>query len=210
MENPTVQRLKNLLEDALMMSDIAWWDWDISNNRVVSNNLKTTMLGYEPDAFRGAGYQAYTDLLHPDDYDRTMQAMRDHLEGRADIYQIDYRIRRADGTYTWYMDRGCILERDEAGKPLRLRGLVVDLGEPMRDKARDEAILKLMRRRIPSSKNTEQFAVICSSCMQIKITESEWAPVDGNFRKVFLTEISHGLCPDCIKKLYPEMSANID
>ena len=197
--------IKELLDEALMRADIAWWDWDIPHNRVVSNDLKTTMLGYRPEDFRGLGYQAYTGLLHPDDYERTMQAMRDHLEGRADIYQIDYRIRRADGGYTWYMDRGCILERDEAGNPLRLRGLVVDLGKSMSEKSRDEAVLRLIRKRLPASGKKDQFAVLCSACKQIKIAEREWVPVGGNFEKVFWPEISHGICPECVKRLYPDL-----
>jgi PAS domain S-box-containing protein len=199
------QELKKLLNDALMASDIAWWEWDIQSNQVISNELKTTMLGYKTEDFRDVGYQSYTDLLHPDDYDRTMQAMRDHLEGRAPIYQIDYRIRRADGIYTWYMDRGYIIERDEEGRPLKLRGVVIDLGETMREKSRDQAIFRLIRRKLPAPGNNEQSVVICSSCKKIKITNSIWVTLDSTFERAFVMEISHGICPECADKLYPEI-----
>ena len=89
--------LERFLDEALMSSAFAWWEWDIPANRVTSNDKKVEMLGRRPEDFRNAGYQAFTDLLHPDDHERTMRAMRDYLEGRASLYQIDYRILRADG-----------------------------------------------------------------------------------------------------------------
>lgn len=196
-------KLKKLLDEALHASDLAWWEWQIQSNKVISNDLKATMLGYDPEKFRGAGYQAYTDLLHPDDYERTMQAMRDHLEGRAAIYQIDYRIRRADGEYTWYMDRGSIIERDDGGKPLRLRGIVVDLGPALSEKSKDRAMLRLIRHKLPSSEDQEKITVICSSCKNIKIRDHMWVSIDPSFEKIFGEKISHGICDKCIKLLYP-------
>lgn len=198
------EHLSRLLDSALESSEIAWWEWDFDKNIVFSNDLKTTMLGYEPGAFAGVGYKAYTDLLHPDDYERTMDAMREHLSGKAEIYQVDYRILKADGSYTWYMDRGSIIERDENGNPLRLRGVVLDLGESLRKQARDEAVLKLIRKKLPISGRDKDVLVLCSSCKKIKISKSLWVDVDDSFEHGFLEKISHGICPDCIKLLYPD------
>lgn len=205
MKNKDEQGVKKLLDDVLKGSDIAWWEWDVPNNQVISNELKTTMLGYEPGSFHNAGYQSFTDLIHPDDYERAMQAMRDHLEGRASIYQIDYRIRCADGTYTWYMDRGFIIKRNEDGSPVKLRGIVVDLGETLREKSHDQAVMNLIRQKLPSSKDDDHFAVICSSCKNLKISKNVWVSLDSSFEKAFLRELSHGICPDCAKILYPDL-----
>lgn len=198
------EHLNNLLEEALESSEIAWWEWDFKKNLVLSNDLKTTMLGYKPGSFKDAGYQAYTDLLHPDDFERTMQAMRDHLEGRAAIYQVDYRILRADGHYTWYMDRGRIIERDHLNNPLKLRGIVMDLGETLMEKSRDEAILKLIRQTLALGDSNEKFIVLCSSCKKIQISNNIWMPVNGSFERGLLEKISHGICHDCLRQLYPE------
>ena len=202
----SVGELHQLLDDTLNSSDFAWWEWDIQNNRVIFNDLKATMLGYEPEEFQDVGYQAFTELLHPEDYERTMQAMRDHLEGRASIYQVDYRIRRANGTYSWYMDRGSIIERDSDGKPKRLRGIVIDLGDHLREKTKDRVLFRLIRRKLPSLGVNDGVTVLCSACKQIKISESAWIPVDSSFEKAFLDDISHGICPDCVRILYSDMA----
>ncbi len=197
-------RLQQLLEEVLENSDIAWWEWDIRKNKVIANDLKVTMLGYRPDDFRDVGYQAYTDLLHPEDYERTMQAMRDHLEGRAELYQVDYRIRRSDGTYTWYMDRGAVIEKGPGGELLRLRGIVVDLGESLRESAKDKALFDLIRSALPAPGRDGGVVTLCSSCKRLKVGEGLlWMPVRPEFEWALSGSVSHGICPDCIRLLYP-------
>lgn len=74
-------------------------------------------------------YQFFTEKLHPDDFKKTMDAMYDHLYGRADVYEVEYRIRALDGSYKWFYDRGRITQFDENGKPLFLAGIVFDITE---------------------------------------------------------------------------------
>ncbi|MBD3425886.1 MAG: PAS domain-containing protein [Candidatus Omnitrophica bacterium] len=205
MSKNTDKELKRLLDESLRTSEFAWWQWEIPDNKVTFNDLKVTMIGYDPKDFADVGYQAFTDLLHPDDHERAMDAMRDHLEGRAPLYQIDYRIRKADGTYTWYVDRGVIMERSGSGEPLMLRGIVLDLGSELRKKTKDETILALLRKAIPKGRE-EQLIRICASCKKLKLKEEDWVEVEKRFLKAVETDLSHGICPDCLKKLYPELA----
>jgi PAS domain-containing protein len=48
------------------------------------------------------------DKLHTDDYTKIMDAMCDHLSGKVDVYEVEYRIRTKDGEYKWYYDCGKI------------------------------------------------------------------------------------------------------
>lgn len=204
MPDDPIGRLRELLRKALADADLAWWDWDIPRNVVTTNDRKIEMLGYEPEKFVGVGYEAFTDMLHPDDYERTMRAMRDHLEGRAPVYQVDYRIRKADGTYTWFMDRGLTLERGPDGTPVHLRGIVVDLGPELSTAAHDSALIDLVRSSLPTSDRPEKHVVLCSVCGRLKLSESDWRAVDGSFAGAFPSEISHGICPACVRELFPE------
>jgi PAS domain-containing protein len=62
-------------------------------------------------------------------YDFVMGEMRAYLAGDRPIYDVKYRIRRKDGDYSWYYDRGGIIERSTEGKPLKLTGMVLDVSE---------------------------------------------------------------------------------
>ncbi|MBP6673024.1 MAG: PAS domain S-box protein, partial [Bacteroidetes bacterium] len=88
------------------------------------------MLGYEQDSFKH--YSDFTVLLHPDDHEVAMQAMRDHLMGKKPQYQVDYRIKNSAGAYHWFQDIGKISRRDEQGNPLTISGIVIDITERKR------------------------------------------------------------------------------
>ncbi|MGB4800692.1 MAG: PAS domain-containing protein [Candidatus Saccharimonadales bacterium] len=82
----------DLLSAALEAADIAWRFMELPSGAINTSDTKSRMLGYtDPSAF--GHYKSYTDLLHPDDYDPTMQAMRNHLAGKAEWYEMRYRIK---------------------------------------------------------------------------------------------------------------------
>jgi ligand-binding sensor domain-containing protein len=46
---------------------------------------------------------------------------------------------------------------------------------------------------------------ICSSCKKIRDDQGLWNQVEEYIRQHSEAEFSHGICPDCMKRLYPEM-----
>ena len=44
---------------------------------------------------------------------------------------------------------------------------------------------------------------ICSSCKKIRTDTGAWERIERYIRDHTYAEFSHGLCPDCMKKLYP-------
>lgn len=49
----------------------------LSSGKVEFSDNKAEMLGYSPERFNH--YEDFTDLIHPDDKDSAMKAMRNHL-----------------------------------------------------------------------------------------------------------------------------------
>lgn len=110
--------------------NLGHWYWNVKSNSVTFNPLKVTNLGYDiseiPDI---VDYQFFTEKLHPEDYEKTMEAMLNHLNGRAGVYEVEYRIQCKDGSYKWYYDRGKVTQYDEEGRPRFLAGIVFDITE---------------------------------------------------------------------------------
>lgn len=108
--------------------NLGHWYWNIKTNSVTFNPLKAAALGYEKSELpEPVPYQFFTEKLHPDDYQPTMNAMLDHLYGKAPVYEVEYRIQAKDGSYRWFYDRGKITTYDDNGKPLFLAGIVFDI-----------------------------------------------------------------------------------
>ncbi|HIJ58774.1 MAG TPA: cyclic nucleotide-binding domain-containing protein [Deltaproteobacteria bacterium] len=48
------------------------------------------------------------------------------------------------------------------------------------------------------------FLPICANCKKIREDDDSWTPIEEYIRDHSETEFSHGICPECAKKLYPE------
>ncbi len=123
---------RNRLEAALRLGQMAWWEWDYRTGEVIFDPLKATMIGYTVEEFPTT-VDGICALIHPEDYQKTMNAMSDHLKGQTPLWEVSYRIRRKEGSYALYYDRGTVSERDSSGKPLKLVGTVIRMKEDLCD-----------------------------------------------------------------------------
>jgi PAS domain S-box-containing protein len=49
------------------------------------------------------------------------------------------------------------------------------------------------------------FLPICASCKKIRDDKGYWNQIEGYIRDHSEAEFSHGICPDCAQKLYPDL-----
>lgn len=47
---------------------------------------------------------------------------------------------------------------------------------------------------------------VCASCKQIRDESGHWHQIETYIHERSAVEFSHGICPECCKKLYPELS----
>jgi PAS domain S-box-containing protein len=71
-----------------------------------------------------------SEAVHPDDLPQAVAAWRHSVE-TGDPYDIDHRLRRADGAYRWFHSRGLSL-RDAEGGVVRWYNLLTDIDERRR------------------------------------------------------------------------------
>ena len=71
--------------------------------------------------------QEWETRVHPDDKAGSLIALQSHLEGQTPVYATQYRMRCKDGSYKWILDRGTVVSRSDAGKPLRMIGTHTDI-----------------------------------------------------------------------------------
>ena len=50
---------------------------------------------------------------------------------------------------------------------------------------------------------------LCSYCKKIKDDKGNWEQVDVYINKHSQADVSHGICPECLKKHHPEEYADI-
>jgi hypothetical protein len=50
---------------------------------------------------------------------------------------------------------------------------------------------------------------ICASCKKIRDDKGYWSQVESYVQKHSDATFTHGICPDCIKKLYPDLAESV-
>lgn len=112
-----------LINDAMEGADLAWWSMELPSGVVFFHPNKTAMIGRtEEDFFH---YTDFMKLVHPDDQEKTMEAMRQHIADKVDKYETTYRILHKDGHYVTFYDRGQIVEKRDG--VTRIAGIVLDI-----------------------------------------------------------------------------------
>jgi two-component system, cell cycle sensor histidine kinase and response regulator CckA len=115
---------RSRLERASSAGGVALWEWEVGTDEVEWSSSVDGMLGYGPGELPRT-LRAWVELVHPDDRNRVLEALRRQLEG-GEPYDVDYRARRADGAFVWWHVVGHT-ERDPDGRPLRQLGASVDI-----------------------------------------------------------------------------------
>ncbi|HSL02046.1 MAG TPA: PAS domain-containing protein [Nitrospiraceae bacterium] len=107
---------------ALTAAPVRLWDWDLQTGQLYWSPEVDTLLGMAPGSVRGT-QSALLALVHPDDRESVVLAMRHAMESqRADV-RFEHRVLRQDGSVRWCVWAGKII-RDRDGNALHILGTV--------------------------------------------------------------------------------------
>jgi PAS domain S-box-containing protein len=104
-------------------------------------------------------FESAQGFVHPEDREQVRWRKRQILKSEEQ-YQLTYRIRRPDGEVRWVLDRGQV-ERDPAGKALRVIGVLVDITDLKASEQRQRLLFDELSHRV---KNT--LAIVQSLAQQ--------------------------------------------
>ena len=137
-----LQSSERRLRLALAAGRMGTWLWDTRTNRVHWDEALENVFGLEHGTFGGT-YDAFLELVHPDDRAYVIEKINEAGRNGAD-YEIEFRVRRPDGTLRWIDDRGQVVS-DPSGKRIGITGVCWDSTE--RREAEQELRLSEARQR---------------------------------------------------------------
>ncbi len=125
------QRLRDSEERlrlALVAANQGLWDLNIQTGETIVSSEYVTMLGYDPTDFQES-MEKWLDRLHPDDRERVANVYQTYVQGEISRYRVDFRQRTQSGDWKWILSMGKIVDWDEAGQPLRMLGIHMDISD---------------------------------------------------------------------------------
>ena len=102
----------------------AIWDNDLVSGAQEWDGATEALFGYPPR--QGTTGAWWEERLHPEDKERVIGGLDELLGGDGEVWEQEYRFRRADGTYAEVVDRGYLV-RGRNGEPVRMVGAMKDV-----------------------------------------------------------------------------------
>jgi diguanylate cyclase (GGDEF)-like protein len=115
------------LQFVLDASRLALWDWNMTTGSIVVDKRWAQMIGRTLADVEPVTIESFQTFLHPSDVARVFEMADAHSSGKAPYFDGVFRMRHSDGHWVWVHGRGLIVERDEAGTPLRMTGVHDDI-----------------------------------------------------------------------------------
>ncbi|RYZ20747.1 MAG: PAS domain S-box protein [Chitinophagaceae bacterium] len=106
---------------ALEGSKLGLWDHDLTTGRIYFSPSYYRLYGFAEGSLRPDVHEVL-DRVHPNDIERVMRSLDEHISGKRAYYEYTYRIRDARDEYRWVNARGMVVARDTEGRPLRMIG----------------------------------------------------------------------------------------
>jgi PAS domain S-box-containing protein len=113
------------------------WDWNVQTDEFYASPRMREIL--EIGNTRARTVDLFGERVHPEDLEHLRSGWRRHQRGTDTHYEVEYRLRAADGTYRWLLARGATV-RNLEGTPYRMVGSLTDI--TARKRAEEDARLR--------------------------------------------------------------------
>ena len=104
------------------------WEWELESDYVFFSPQLKKMMGYGPDEME-PHVDTWKSNVHPDDVEKVISILSDHLDGKRPAYKAEYRLRNRNGHYIWVHDAGKVCQRNHEGQPTHVIGMVRNISD---------------------------------------------------------------------------------
>jgi two-component system, cell cycle sensor histidine kinase and response regulator CckA len=135
-----LRRSKEALDLANVAAGLGTWDHDLLTGELQLDDRAKALLGFPPDA--PTPYRAWVAAIHPDDLGSAEEVLDRALHERQP-FSTEYRVVWPDGSVHWLAVIGRGSYSPGTGRPLRMRGILLDMTERKRTEERLQEVLRL-------------------------------------------------------------------
>ena len=167
-----------------------------------------TIFGYTPEESMNLELSQH---IPPEDSERIVAIIMDEFQNDKNpgvapdrSMSIEVQQFRKDGSKVWTEVKASFL-RDDRGIPTEVLGITRDISERKQIEFERERLLGDLQAALKEVQQLSGFIPICSSCKNIRDDEGYWNDIENYISEHSAAQFSHGICPDCAKRLYPDM-----
>lgn len=161
-----------------LMKTSSWFMYFDENGKITDSSWSEEflpLLGYSLDDNVDVA-NLWTDSLHPEDKDKTLEAFMNGLKGAE--YKTEARLRYKDGSYHWFLCTGS-LHTDSTGNPESYKGVIQNIDDEIYTR-------ELINERLKAVEDLER----SQTELERALFASEEA---GRAKTTFLSNMSHDI-----------------
>jgi PAS domain S-box-containing protein len=106
---------------------VGYWEAIVGKDAIFVSDRWSQMVGLERDPTVPMSVDEWREMVHPDDRAKVEQVIDACFNNSDYVFQLDYRLRHADGHWIWVLSRGTVIERAMNGAALRVVGTQLDI-----------------------------------------------------------------------------------
>jgi PAS domain S-box-containing protein len=172
---------------------------DPSGNLLDANPALAEMLGYDNPADL-ISVNASDLFVHSEDH-----VLRQNLLSQNGlVYNFEAQLRRRDGTACWVQDNATMV-CDERGHQTFCEGSLEDITDRKKAELEREELITELQEALAQVKTLSGLLPICAACKKIRDDNGYWNQIEVFIQEHSDAEFTHSFCPDCMKRLYPEV-----
>ncbi len=180
-----------------------------SDDAIIGKTLDGTILSWNAGAERMYGYTAEEvrgrsiSILIPSYRPEEASRLSSRCVEGSSIERFETIRLRKDGTA---IDVSLTLSpiRDPSGKVIGVSAIERDITALKREEEERLKLIDELTVALANIRTLRGLLPICASCKKIRDDHGYWQKVESYISQHSEAEFTHGICPDCLERLYPE------
>lgn len=182
-----------------------------SDDAIISKTINGIILSWNKAAERIYGYtaeeiigQSISLLLPPGRATEFSDAMEKIRHGKHVIRFDTVRVRKDGSPVEVAVTISPII--GSGGEVIGASSIACDVTQQRREEAERLKLIEDLTEALAQAQTLRSLLPICASCKKIRDDHGYWQKLEVYFREHEHIDFSHGLCPECATRLYPEFA----
>jgi PAS domain S-box-containing protein len=163
------------------------------------NSGAEKMYGYTPDEMKGRSMTILIPHYRPEELPQLYEKIR---QGEKIDWYETVRLRKDGKTIDVALTLSPI--KDAAGKVVGVSAIERDISTRKREEEERVRLIGELTEALGNIKTLRGLLPICASCKKIRDDRGYWQKVESYISDHTQAEFTHGICPECLRRLYPE------
>ena len=190
-----IRRLAEVTSDLL-------WETDKSDVYTFVSPVVYGLLGYRPEEVLGKSPFDFMPANEAKRMKRIFEKLKS--EGRP-LKNIENIILHKNGSKITLETSGSPIF-DRSGAVIGYRGIGRDVTvRKMAEENLSKQTTKRPNMSVKNSRGSNRLVPICASCKMVRDEKNTWNQIEDYLEAHFNINFSHGICPECVKRWYPEV-----